>query len=343
VRPLLLVLGAYLALLAVSIATSFDPRESARHASELFAVGTLLVGLVAARGERRVRLLVDAVLLLASVEAVIGIGQLAAQGGVDLSRRIQGTLSHYMTFAGLLMVADLLLLARVVTRGRQAGWRLLLLVPINVALLATLTRSAWVGLLAGAVVLLVSRPRALLWSLPAGMLLLLLAPAQVLDRAASIVDPGDPTNHDRLCMVRAGAQMIGERPWWGQGPGMVQVRYPLYRLADATRKTVPHLHNTFLQVAAERGLPALLALLLLLALPAWRTLRLLAREGGLAGRRADLCLGIFAALVGFAVAGLFEDNWGDTEVQRLVLLLLALPYGLGAGGEERESLIEPAA
>jgi O-antigen ligase len=333
VRALLLVLAAYAGLLGISIATSFDPGESLRHGSELYATATLLVGLVVARGERRLRLLVDAVLLLATFESLVGIGQLVAQGGADLSRRIQGTLSHYMTFAGLLMIADLLLLARVVVRGRSAGWRAALLVPINVALLATLTRSAWVGLLAGALVLLAGRPRALLWSLPAGLLLLLLLPATVLDRAVSIVDPSDPTNHDRLCMASAGAQMIAERPWTGQGPGMVESRYPLYRLPDATRRAVPHLHNAYLQVAAERGLPALLALLLLLALPAARALRLLRVEGGIDGHRADLHLGVFAALVGFAVAGLFEDNWGDTEVQRLVLMLLALPFGLAVGDE----------
>jgi O-antigen ligase len=132
-------------------------------------------------------------------------------------------------------------------------------------------------------------------------------------------------------MLQAGGQMIAERPWSGQGPGMVETRYPLYRRPDATRRAVPHLHNSYLQIAAERGLPALLAMLLLLALPVTRALRLLRHDGGTGCRRADLHLGMLAALVGFAVAGLFEDNWGDTEVQRLVLLLLVLPYALGDG------------
>jgi hypothetical protein len=37
---------------------------------------------------------------------------------------------------------------------------------------------------------------------------------------------------------------------------------------------------------------------------------------------------VIAALFAFSVAGLFENNWGDTEVQRLALLLLAAPYCL---------------
>jgi hypothetical protein len=39
------------------------------------------------------------------------------------------------------------------------------------------------------------------------------------------------------------------------------------------------------------------------------------------------------AIAAFAVAGLFENNWGDVEVQRLVLALLALPYALAVDTE----------
>lgn len=334
VRPLLLVVAAYVALLGVSVLTSFDPARSARSLTELFALCTLLLGLLLLRDERAVRLLVDAVLLLSTAEAMFGLVQLVGAGGPDLSRRIQGSLSHYMTYSGLLMIADLLLLARLVARGGEAGWRVWALVPINAALVATLTRSAWVGLAAGVAVLLVLGWRRLrLWWVPAGLLLLLLLPPAVLERAASIVDPGDWTNFDRLCMAQAGGSMIRERPLVGQGPDMVELRYPLYRLPEAPRKAVPHLHNGFLQLAAERGLPALAALLLLLALPAARALRAYRREGGRSGPRADLWLGTLGALVAFAVAGLFENNWGDVEVQRLVLVLLAIPYAIGDGDE----------
>lgn len=329
-RPLLLALGAYVLLLGASVAGSFDPRHSLGETSELFGLLTLVLGLVLARGERRVRQVIDAVVLLATLEAVVGLGQLVARGGADLSRRIEGTLSHYMTFAAVLMVGDLLLCAQLALRGRRVGWRALALVPINVALMASLTRSAWVGLAAGLLVLLLlSRRRALLWAVPALFASALLLPQGVMERMASIVDPDDTTNSDRLAMARAGGEMIAERPLLGQGPGMVEERYPLYRHPGAWRKTVPHLHNGYLQIAAERGLPALACLLVLLAIPLVRAWRGLRRDPLRSGARADLYLGILAALVGFAVAALFEDSWGDTEVQRLILALMALPFGLG--------------
>ena len=58
---------------------------------------------------------------------------------------------------------------------------------------------------------------------------------------------------------------------------------------------------------------------------AWRAYR---DEGGKRGLRVDLYLGAGAALLAFSLAGLFENNWGDTEVQRMALFLLALPFCL---------------
>lgn len=49
------------------------------------------------------------------------------------------------------------------------------------------------------------------------------------------------------------------------------------------------------------------------------------RQGRLQGPQADLLLAVLLGLIGFSVAGLFEDNWGDTEVKRIVLFLLAVP------------------
>jgi O-antigen ligase len=131
-------------------------------------------------------------------------------------------------------------------------------------------------------------------------------------------------------MAEAGLRMVAERPLTGLGPELVEDRYPIYRTATAPRYGVPHLHNAYMQLAAERGLPALAAYLVLMLAPLAAAWRLYRREGGRRGPRADLLIGVFAALVAFDLAALFEHNWGDTEVQRLVLFLMAVPFGLAA-------------
>jgi O-antigen ligase len=338
-RWILVALGSYAALLCVSIATSVEPATSVRAITEVFNLATLWLALLLVAGEREARHIVDAVILLGTAQSGIGLVQYLAAGGFQLDQRIRGSLSHYMTFSGILLLAGLLLCSQLASRshpGGRFGWRWLALVPINVALFGSLTRSAWVGLAAGLVVLLIfGRRRLLLAGAGAAVLVVLsaLPHRAVVQRVTSIFDLSDATNYDRVCMAYAGWGMIRERPLLGQGPRMVQVRYPIYRHPTAPRYSVPHLHNSYLQLAAERGLPSLLAMLALVAVSlrrAWRDFR---SQGGRSGPRADLYVGVFCSLAGFLVAGLFEDNWNDTEVQRIVLFLLALPFCLAQSRE----------
>jgi O-antigen ligase len=227
-----------------------------------------------------------------------------------------------------LLLCDLLVVVRLVY-WKRAGHRLLLwfaFVLISVALVFGLTRGAWVALAVAVIVLLVVRaPRLLLPAGVATLLAALVVPLPVLARVASITDLQDISNYDRLCMGYSGLLMIADRPLLGVGPDVVEKLYPIYRHPTAPKLQRPHLHNSFLQIAAAVGLPALGAFLWLLAASAtiaWRSYR---AEGGAQGPRADLYVAALVGLCAFAVAGLFEDNWGDSEVQRVFLFLLALP------------------
>lgn len=338
-RPVAWAAAAYLALLAASILASRDIATSARAVSELFAFATLGLALVWLRGERPVRWLVDLLIVLGALTALWGLAQLAFGYG-DLDRRIRGPFSHYMTFAGWLLPLDLMLVARVLLRqpaqGRATGLSTWLdrpvvtwiaLAAINMAMIGSLTRSAWLGLAAAlALVTALVRPRLLAWTLPGGLLLLLLAPVPVVARAISIADLTDESNYDRLCMVEAGLRMIGERPLLGIGPDRVERRYPIYRHPTAPRRTTPHLHNAYLELAAERGLLSLGAFLVLIGLPVRAAFAGLARWRESRAGPIDLHLGVLGAIAAFGVAALFENNWGDAEVQRVILLLVAVPF-----------------
>ena len=100
----------------------------------------------------------------------------------------------------------------------------------------------------------------------------------------------------------------------------------------APRFEVPHLHNSWLQIAAEQGLPSLAAYLALTVASAAVAWRAFVREGGHRGPRADLHVGVLVALLAFNLAGLFENNWGDTEVQQPILFVLAIPFCLRLAG-----------
>jgi O-antigen ligase len=330
-RPLARVLWppllAFAAASVLSVVFSRDPMTSVAGLPRLHVF--LIVPLAAAFiDERWWPRLVAAVGAVTAVLAVWGIAQYAS-GQTDLLERIRGPMSHYMTYAGWLLVAVLVLATQFVLRPRWANaW---LLVPValgGVALLLSYTRNAWVGLAVGALLLAAVWRRRLLLAYPVlAVAVWLLAPRAVVDRMVSTFDLRQHANYDRVCMLVSGVQMIRDHPLTGVGLEMVQKLYPLYRRDDAPRWRVPHLHNNVVHIGAERGLLGLAAYLWLLGAffsVTWRGLPRLSGEARAA---------VAAALVAFAgstAAGLFEYNFFDLEIQILTLVLL----GVGAGRVE---------
>jgi len=325
--------------LALSIALSLRFDRSVGAIGDGFLFMTLILAPLYLTDERRVRLAVDGLVWSAAVYAAYGLGQFLVGYG-DIDQRIRGPFSHYMTFAGILLMADFLLIARMVLRARDRRrwywWMILCL--INLALLGSLTRSAWVALaLTLTALLALKAPRLLLGYLPALALFFLLAPAPLVSRVLSIADLRDVSNYDRICMAEAGLHMIEQRPLFGIGPNLVKELYPYYRHPTSPRLQVPHLHDAFLELAAERGLVSLVAYVWLIGgiiVLSVRRYRQAQREGRSA---ADLYLGVALGLVAFACAGLFEDNWSDTEVQRVALFLAAIPFCLPWGPSDEVS------
>jgi O-antigen ligase len=238
-----------------------------------------------------------------------------------------------MTFSGIALIAACLLLGFALEEsGRWRRVGLLSLLPLT-AVLLTFTRNAYVGLVAALVLYGAVRRPKLLPALAAGLVAVyLVAPAGVRDRIRSTADPSDPANRDRIAMARAGARMVRENPVFGLGPDMVQPYYPLYRDATATRWNVPHLHDNVLQIAAANGVFAAAAYLAIVAAFLARTIALLrhSKEPG----RAALWAGALLAGAAITVAGVFEYNFGDTEVEMATLIVFAIPFSRAADGPE---------
>ena len=338
-RLLLYPLAAYALCFVLSAAFSYDAATSLPELSQLYSALTLPLALLLVRGERQVRLVVDAVIAISVVLAVYGLAQFAFTDYGPLHQRIPGPFSHYMTFSGVLLLGLALIAGRVASSSgwrRQVNW--IALTVVGMALVLTLTRSAWLGAFAVATAAFALQRRRVLVGYAAALVLAVISLAAVAptlwptywQRATSMVDVRNPSNYDRLCMLWAGGQMIADRPLVGVGPAMVREWYPVYRHPTSVRARVKHLHNTFVHLAASRGIPSLLCYLWLMGAATALTLAAYRREGGRAGPRGDLYLGVLFALLALNVAGLFEANWRDTEIQRWVLFLLALPACLPA-------------
>jgi O-antigen ligase len=235
----------------------------------------------------------------------------------DLEHRITGPSTHVMTFSGLILPLSLMLL--VLWWHERRWWQLAAGSLATVTLLLTFTRSVWLGwIVAAFVVLIASRARLAFYALPVLILFVTFLPIDLFSRLISTFDMKQESNFDRIRMLEAGAEMIRDFPLFGVGPANVKEVYAIYRKQDAPRARPPHLHNNVVQLWAERGILGLSAYILLLALFLRECLR---GRNGPQRKWSDAGL---AVMVSLTVAGLFEFNFGDTEVFYLMLNLFAL-------------------
>jgi O-antigen ligase len=321
VPPMFWPLAAYGVATLVSAAFSLDPATSLADCKQLVLFFLVPAVYSLARGPRSLTV-INVIVSVGAVSALFGIFQYGVLEYDDLGRRPQGTMSHYMTYSGLLMLVAGTAVARVLFRKEERTWPLLALPALLVALSLTLTRSAWVGACVSIGLLLVLKDFRLLAALPVvAALFFSFAPTPITGRFYSMFDLQDPTNRDRVAMLRTGVRIVRERPLTGVGPDVIKEVYPRYRDPMAVEPLNPHLHNVPMQIAAERGLPALALwawFLVALSRDLWRKLR--------QSSQASVPAAGLAGIAAMLAAGMFEYNFGDSEFLMLFLVLATLPY-----------------
>ena len=313
-------LAAYGVATLIASIFSVDPRVSLIDSKQLVLL--IIVPLVyrLLRG-RRALLAVDIVITVGALSATLGIVQYLILNFDHLGRRPQGVLGLYMTYSGLLMLVLCAAVSRVMFAKHHRAWAALVLPGLVFALLFTFTRSAWVGACVGIGLLFLLRDFRLLGLLPVVLgLFLAFAPAALTARLYSTISLTDPSNMDRVAMMKSGFHIIKDDPLTGVGPDMIIQVYPGYRDKSAVNQLNPHLHNVPLQIAAERGLPALAVWIWFIATLVRDFLR---------RRHADfpsLSNTGIAVIGAMLAAGLFEYNFGDSEFLMMFLVLVTLPY-----------------
>jgi O-antigen ligase len=307
---------------------SVDPRASLIDDKQLvlFAIVPAIYDI--ARGSRATTT-IEVIISVGAASAAYGIIQYGMLHYDNLGRRPEGALTHYMTYSGILMLVICAAVARLVFGSRDRVWPALVMPALVVALALTFTRGAWVGAAVAVALLFVLKDVRLAALLPLVFgVMFFVAPDRVATRVTSMFSAQDPANQDRLAMVEIGARILMDHPLAGVGPNMVPRVYQQYRPDYAVNKTNPHLHNVPLQIAAERGLPALAAWLVFMGILALGLYRLFRRGGDQTLPATGL-----SAMAAMLSAGLFEYNFGDSEFLMMFLVLVTLPFAAARLGE----------
>ncbi|MBI4486809.1 MAG: O-antigen ligase family protein [Acidobacteria bacterium] len=312
-------LVAYAAITLVSAAFSSDPAASVVDSRQLALFLLVPITYTFAAGSRSLTLM-TVIVSFAAISAAFGIFQYGILHYDNLGRRPQGTLGHYMTYSGLLMLVICVALARVLFGRGERTWAALVMPALAVAVALSFGRSAMVGACVAAALLLTLKDFRLLALLPiVAAVSFAIAPGSITARYMSMFDVKDPTRIDRVAMLQAGRRMIAANPVLGVGPNMVGRVYPEYRNPDA--KLNPHLHNVPVQIAAERGLPALFIWLWFVATVVIDTFR----RFYTGEHRFQAAAGL-AAVAAMLAAGMFEYNFGDSEFLMLFLIVITAPF-----------------
>jgi O-antigen ligase len=282
--------------------------------------------------------------VLGAASALVGAGQFvvkfeqASRAGVSFrpyytTERITGFMSHWNTFSEEEMFI-LLMLAAFLFFAPGAGKRLWIWVScaalLGIALVLAETRGVWFATAIGGLYLLwFWRPKLIL-AVPVVVAALLLTPV-VGDRVRSIMRPArSDSNTFHVIAWRTGIAMIERHPLLGLGPDGPKFHFQEYIPADIPRPLpegfYQHVHNVYLQYAADRGIPTALMMVWLLIQVVVDFRRGLLRLPPGPSTRKFLLHGGIAVVLATMVDGVVEYNLGDSEFLTMFLVVVGCGY-----------------
>jgi O-antigen ligase len=316
----------------VSTIFSQNPGQSLELSKRLLLIGIVYFFASNFRNDRTLRVLMATAVGAPTAMSLIGVGKLLL-APADETMRL-GVFTFYMTTSELLMIGLLLAAPFVVHANTPPRVRLMAgaaLVPLAIALYATVTRGAYLAAAAGLLCVTLARNRYLVIPL----LLLIIAlfvfgPPYVQNRLVSIVDLSHPENQTRLLLWTGALNIFKHFPLFGVGD--IDLHEVLARYGEvANPEQLGHLHNNALQILVTLGgvgFVVVLAMFVRVAIVEWRIFRTVRDDWF----RGSVALGALAVFVGVQVMGLTEWSFGDQEVATHLWWTVGMALAVGSLG-----------
>jgi putative inorganic carbon (hco3(-)) transporter len=339
-------LGIFMLGTVISLAFSAQPALGLPQIRKFYVFLELLVVFSCLREIASVRALFLTWAGFGSIAALRGIYQFAAkmqqahQAGKNaydyyVAERITGFTNHWVTFSAeqmyaLIMLGAFLLFAPGIAK-RKWVW-IACAALMGLAVLLAETRGVWIGTAVAALYLVWHWNRRLLFAVPAlAVITFLVSPPQIRSRFESLVRPRESdSNAFRLVVWRTGLRMIRAHPLLGLGPEGPHYHFDEW-VAPDTPRPLPdgwygHLHNIYLQYAAERGIPTMLVMMWLIGMTFMDFQRRIAKLPPGRSNRRFLLYGGIAVILATLTEGFVDYNLGDSEVLTMFLVVVACGY-----------------
>jgi len=261
----------------------------------------------------------------------------------------KGNFSHHLTYGGFLLLCFPILFSLIFCKGWRPFARFITAIIAVMVLLgigASLGRSIWLGTAVAITVLLFRlSPKFML-----AFSILVIAGGtyfflQFSDPSFQNRAPTNRTealqqrfisgfmphsNQDRILMWEAGISALQDHFWLGIGYGNDSEIMPFYRekISERTGHQFQNsastgVHNIYLQTWINYGLFGFLGYLSIFTIFFWQSILTLYKTTPYSFENSILWAGI-AGVCGFMVAGFFENNFRDGEVQAMLMILIGL-------------------
>jgi O-antigen ligase len=344
--PIKLPLALFILGTLLAFAFAPHPAQGLPQIRKLYVFLELVVVYSCLREVRTLRWLFLTFAVCGSLSALLGLVQFVAkvrqahQVHQDIytyyvGDRITGFMNHWNFFAAQEMFAVLMAAAFVFFGPlvRRQFW-----VWIGCGAILTLgivlaeTRAVWIGLAVAGIYLVWFWKKWVVLVLPLLVLAaFFLSPPVIKDRLRSILHGKQvDSNAFRIVTWRTGLRMIEAHPLLGLGPEGPNYDFDQWVPPDVPRPLPEgwygHLHNIYLQYAAERGIPTMLILMWLMArmlLDFWSALKVLPPGRG---DQRFLLHGAIAVILATLAEGFFEYNLGTSVVLTMFLVIVAAAY-----------------
>lgn len=250
--------------------------------------------------------------------------------------KAQGTLGHYVDFSVMMMQIACLTLAVLLGVDPKKRWLQILLGLAFIALTATLflteVRAAMGALAVGGFIaaLLLGKKQTRIAAM-AGLAVLLVAAALWIEhtRGAQALAGSDPGTQFRTMMWEDGVRLIRQHPWFGVGMESIRNHWMQWNIrAFSYFHDESHFHNDFIQIAVERGVPAMLAWLWFVIAYLLFLFRLILRARHQNRFAAAVATGVLASFVALQLTSIVHYNLGIESVSMTLYFYFGLAIAI---------------
>jgi len=265
----------------------------------------------------------------------------------------KGNFSHHLTYAGFMLINVPLSLSLFLNdkKGERWFWVIIAILAI-IAVLASLGRSGWMGMVLGTLILIFMLPRR--YSISLFIITLCIITLFISLMATGWLqetfdNPNNPElvkrllntslsyDKDRLYLWEAGWLGVKDHLWLGVGIGNEDYYFESYRQLVSERhggyqfinSSSAGIHNFYLQIAFNLGIVGLITHLWLFGTIFFWCVIWILKAGKSFPFEKGLLWGAMGGLFGHMIAGMFDNNFFDSEVQNLVMIVMGLALYAG--------------